>query len=405
MTRRGWADRIKKDGKRTNHELDESKELLNKLKTKNSIVSDNISNNVTDNIADKATNKVTDVVSDKITNKVTDNYVISDNVSDKISDNINNNITDSVTNKVTDVVSDKISDKLDLSSRGIPLTKQQIKIYQSLFEYGQKGFITQKFLSEKLDIPLPTVRHVFRILREKGLIQFERYQKDGRKGIVYEINRNSKIDPLSLTLSPTLSVTMSETNQYSSSSSLYKKTTTEKIEFIFHENPDMGYWIQKGLTQKQFVEWMKVGDCSAENLLQYLSYCKFEMVDLEMEKQKPVENVFNWFFRILQKTGSYPKPNGYKSHQEKQLELEREAIQEKERLAKESEELYRRKIEAQIKKDFFNMMNNPEGEMYKKCFSKLTDFHKQRGIKGGQAFEAAMRKVFDAMLEAGEIDP
>ncbi len=64
---------------------------------------------------------------------------------------------------------------------------------------------------------------------------------------------------------------------------------------------------------------MKTAECNLENMIQYLCYCRFEMVDLGMEESKPVKNVFNWFFKILERTGSYSKPKGYKSYWEKQI--------------------------------------------------------------------------------------
>jgi len=107
---------------------------------------------------------------------------------------------------------------------------------------------------------------------------------------------------------------------YSSSSYIDKTTTKGNIESILSSNPELGYWRNKGLTEKQIDQWMKTAKCSLENMIQYLCYCRFEMVDLNLEESKPVENVFNWFFKMLERTGSYPKPKGYKSHQEKQIE-------------------------------------------------------------------------------------
>ena len=45
------------------------------------------------------------------------------------------------------------------------------------------------------------------------------------------------------------------------------------------------------------------------------------------------------------------------------------------------------------------MMNDPEGDLYKRCFDRLNDFNKKRSKKGGKVFENAMRKSFDEIMD------
>jgi len=178
---------------------------------------------------------------------------------------------------------------------------------------------------------------------------------------------------------------------------VYKKTAACEIENILSNHPELGYWRQKGLTAKQINQWMKTVGCGVENIVEFLCYCRFEMVDLKLEESKPIENVFNWFFRILEKAGGYPQPKGYKSHQEKQIELERQITEQHEREATEAEEIYRRKVKAKQDKQFWDMMNDPEGDLYKKCFESLNDFQKKRTT--GKGFEISMRSFFDKFME------
>ena len=63
------------------------------------------------------------------------------------------------------------------------------------------------------------------------------------------------------------------------------------------------------------------------------------MLNLDFEKSKPIKNVFNWFFRMLEKTSGYPKPKGYKSFHEKTIEMELKIIQEKEKEAQKFREM------------------------------------------------------------------
>jgi predicted transcriptional regulator len=107
------------------------------------------------------------------------------------------------------------------------------------------------------------------------------------------------------------------------SSSLYNiKSTTAKIESILNNHPELGYWRQKDLKTKRINEWIKTTNCSLENMIQSLSYCRFDMVENNHEKEKNINNVFNWFYKIIEKYGDYPRPSNYKSHQEKQIEQE-----------------------------------------------------------------------------------
>lgn len=144
---------------------------------------------------------------------------------------------------------------------------------------------------------------------------------------------------------------------------------------------------------------MKIAGCGLDAMIEYLCYCRFEMVDLEMEEKKPVENVFNWFFRIIERAGGYPRPRGYKSFEEKEIEREKAIVEERERLAKEARELIQRKFQAEQDAEFWEMMSDPDGEAYRKCLDTLPDSIKVRRFKGGLMFETAMRKAFNEINE------
>ncbi len=181
---------------------------------------------------------------------------------------------------------------------------------------------------------------------------------------------------------------------YSSSSLLSNKTTTIEIETILSTHPELGYWRQKGLTQKQMEEWTKITG-NIENLIQSLCYCRYEMVDLNLEESKPIDNVFNWFFKILEKAGSYPKPKGYKSFEEKQIEQERKNLEEKRKRVEELKGLSRAKWELELEETFWEMLNDPEKDLYKECYGKLNKFAKK---SKGKPFESSMRSVFDKIM-------
>jgi hypothetical protein len=183
---------------------------------------------------------------------------------------------------------------------------------------------------------------------------------------------------------------------YSSSSS-FKKTTTGEIDTVLTNYPELGYWRQKGLTEKQINLWMKTAECSLENMIQYLCYCRFEMVDLGMEESKPVKNVFNWFFKILERTGSYPKPKGYKSHREKQIDQEKQIVEQRAEEIRELKEIRHQKWQQQRDLEFEDIMADPECDLYKQCLGSLNEFSKKR--KNTKGFEISMRAAFDKVFE------
>jgi hypothetical protein len=127
-----------------------------------------------------------------------------------------------------------------------------------------------------------------------------------------------------------------------SSSSFFKVPTTTKSENhnstnadfdaiaeVLASHPELGYWRQKNLTPQQVQKWMELTGASLESMIQSLCHCRFEMVEMNLEQQKNIQNVFNWFYRIIERAGFYPRPKEYKSYLERQLEIEKKLLAEK----------------------------------------------------------------------------
>lgn len=136
-----------------------------------------------------------------------------------------------------------------------------------------------------------------------------------------------------------------------------------------------------------------------EAMIQYLCYCRFEMVDLGMEESKPVQNVINWFFALLERTGAYPRPQGYKSFRERQVDEKQRHLDESQQKIEQLKALARKEQEQAREKAFWTMMADPESEQYRRCFERLNGFMQKRARKGGLAFEDAMRKQFEEEWE------
>ena len=208
-------------------------------------------------------------------------------------------------------------------------------------------------------------------------------------------------------VSPTVSATV-----YYSSSSIYNKTTTttkgenhkqtksplDAIAEVLATHPELGYWRQKKLTPQQIQKWMEVSGASLESMVQSLCHCRFEMV--ELDKEKDIQNVFNWFYKVIERAGFYPKPKGYQSYLERQLEIEKKLLAEKQERLKALAELQQQKKETERSLAFQEMLSQPDSELYQQCFSRLNKF--TQNTKNTSLFERFMRDAFDQIMEERE---
>lgn len=276
----------------------------------------------------------------------------------------------------------------------IGLSDAQTQIYLWLKENQPEGQFTAREICNSLSMPYGTVRKSVERLQKTGILDscFDRVQqvnhytlnleapvqlsrtgerraKHGRtEGEVWAIQGRSK----------------GEASYNSSSSSLNEKPTTgkndvfRKISEALQKDPELGYWRQKELKPKQVVnEWIPKSGMSAAEMIESLKHCRFEMVDLGVEESRPVENVFNYFFRVIEKTGYYPKPKGYKSFEEKRIEREQERAKQLREEAERLEAARNERLEAETKIEFEKMMQDPESELYKACYAELNQYQKR----------------------------
>jgi hypothetical protein len=167
-------------------------------------------------------------------------------------------------------------------------------------------------------------------------------------------------------------------------------TTKENFEIEIDNNPDLNFWKEKGLKGFQISKWLQeFPNIKKEELIASLCHCAYDMKELGREKKEKIRNSINYFYHVIKKAGFYPSPQGYKSIKEKALEA-------KEKWIKDQEDLKKREQEAEEKHKFLEMMNNPEGELYKKCYASLNEF--ERKMKPGKAYEVGMMKVLKTLM-------
>ena len=285
------------------------------------------------------------------------------------------------------------------SSKMVYLPKQQQIIYDHLLmTRGFSGQFNAPQLRKETGITVSTIRKCVAKLKSLDILRIN-YNSHVNL-FLYHIN--TTINVYRNSYHPTLTGSpkgqpynhqgVPQTD--SSSSLLSNKTTTDDVENILTTHPELGYWRQKGLTSKQMKDWVKISS-SIENLIQSLCYCRYEMVDLNLEESKPIDNVFNWFFKIIEKAGSYPKPKDYQSFEDKQIKQERVALEEKEKRVEELKSLSRKKWQLDREETFWEMMNDPDGNLYKECHGTLNNFAKK--LKG-KVLESSMRSAFDKIM-------
>jgi hypothetical protein len=428
MARKSLADKIRESGRATQKELENSKKILKNILDPSSKLND--SDNVTDNIADK----LSDIDSDNVTNIIADN--ISDNIIEKpiqdISDtktSVIRSVTSSVTKSKTPSpqkrksVTSSVTKKMvgfdkALSFHSVFLSKRQLEVYAALLKYGDSGFITQTHISSTTGIPLPTVRQALRVMKERGVLNYKRYQSEGRKGILFSINTNVKIDQntdMSVTLSvtnsvtsptsnisPTKSVTKSVTPLISSSSLFNKNTTTLKdIELVLSSDPELGYWQDLKLKPQQIKKWMEEIQINLEDIVDSLKHCRFDLVDNGLLESKPVRDPLSWVYKRLKQYGYYHAPKGYVSFEDRAIERAKERLKRKQERAKELEAIREAELATERKIAFEKMMSDPESDLYNRCFSKLNKIEKR--LKG-RGLVTSMRKVFDSLIDEGKVE-
>lgn len=303
------------------------------------------------------------------------------------------------------------------------LTSRQATVLFYLI--NQPDYIAQKGrISKDTEIPLPTVKHCINALVKDGYISKPvKYVNRSFQGFSYTINQSlcrqfiekrghefsggRDYPTVGTTHCPTpypsidtsdgMSNGLSHGSSLHYSSSLESNTTTD-LETLLKTDPELGYWQEKGLQPQQVLKWMEETGMSQLLMIQALKYCRFDMVDNNQEENKPVQNVFNWFYKIIKRTGHYPKPTGYKSWAEKMFEIEKALLEEQEAEVRRMEELRVRRYKLEIDRKFLDMMNDPDGETYLAVYERLSSFEKELGE--GMSFEKAMRRHFEELYES-----
>lgn len=427
---RDLAHKIKQIGK----EIKKGKKSRDKIRDKNLISVDE---------------PVDDSVSLPVDHQVTDQIAVQVGEGPRVADQVTVQVTDQVTVQVGDQIYDSVGEPVDEFLTGLPviLTENQALLYFCLKVINGNATSLNRIALET-HVSVYTLKSCLQKLREENLIQYGGLCNcGGRIGFtatpldrpiilrgdknkllaklkainprnlmfVVPLGQDPQTDPVKLLHDHLVDSLLDHpvAAHYSSSSFLNNKTTTtkvgdhkdtnsriEEIAKVLATHPELGYWRQKNLSPKQVEQWMELTGASLESMVQSLCHCRFEMVDLNLEEVKNVKNVCNWFYRVIERIGYYPRPKGYRSYLEKQLEIEQKLLAEKQERLKALEELQRQKLELERELAFREMLADPQGELYQECYRRINNFAKQTKLT--YIFERAMREAFHQIMDERE---
>ena len=166
------------------------------------------------------------------------------------------------------------------------------------------------------------------------------------------------------------------------------KSTTNSDPVVSEDllrDPELGYWRDKGVNTRQITLWSEEFQMPVDQVIQSLKYCRYEMVVLNLEEEKQIAKPDNWFYRVMQRSGLYPKPANYKSLAEIRAEQMEQA-------AREAAGARERQRAAEQELAFQRILSDPDSGEYKKLFAQISDFARDMG---GKALETALREAFD----------
>jgi len=324
------------------------------------------------------------------------------------------------TNRLLDAISDYQIIPLDV----LTLSNLQAQILEFLINKIVYGPTCYAEITKCTNIKLNSVRDAISRLIKKGFMQkpvtirtatFQGFSYVLNKSLCdhfislgglsyYQSRYQTNTQATKITNIPSDSDTVGQSYSHtlhSSGSSINPLTTTieppdHDVKLSDNENfvlcgPEMSYWVDVGLQERQVQKWCSDFDVSITDLRQQLSWARWDLVINGKEKDIK-KSVISWVFGIFSKTACcYPRPENY------QTPLEVRAAQMK--IQQEKEEQARQLIRnIEVEEAFQKMLADPDGEQYQKVWSSLSKIE-QGYAKGGAAFEPVMKAKFKDLLQ------
>ncbi len=427
------ADRIREERKKNipKEEIEKEKELVKKIELFNSSQrpSDPPTTPESNRPTDIPVNTVTDLYSDQHTNTVTEKP--SDLPTDIVTDWNSDRLTETLTERHTDIVKRKGG-----KSKTPNLTDRQFKVLEYIYFNRPFKIYSNNGLGAISSMGPNNAKNQINSLVSKGYIYKPYGINDGvNKGSTCRVVETKCIPifgptpipnppmnkpPFSNTVThrhsdqhtntvtdyttdqpthivterPTGLPTAIEAPLISSSSFINKTTTCQDLDLLIDTHPELEYWRKKGLRAKQVDNWAKQFSLTHNDIIQSLCHCQFDMVENKKEKLNNIKDVFNWFFKIIEKSGFYPKPKNYKSHLEKLIEREKVIIEDLKHQSDELKNARNERIKAEHELKFEKMLLDDNSSEYKEYYEDLPKILKNPQKKGTISFKNAMKRLY-----------
>lgn len=275
------------------------------------------------------------------------------------------------------------------------LSEKQTVIYDWFINKGINGIYNKKMISQELNIPNETIRLALRKFNAHGIIE-ENYNKITKK-FSYKINTSKKIiRPFdhNNTITIPQQYNNNKNSSFISSSSLYNKNTTTElseehaIEKLL-DHPEMEFWKEQGTTAKQILNGIQTTGTTLDNFIQSMKHYAHEEPASE---KAPMAHLIGG----VKKNGIWAKKPDYKSHEEKQAEIQAQINTDRTQELQRLKEIREKAAKIERDLEFEKFMADRDAELYQEIFQSLTDFEKKRVALGK---DEAMRRAWEKKLE------
>lgn len=276
------------------------------------------------------------------------------------------------------------------------------QLYKAPPDRSRIRFLNLPAIAEILSVPVPTVRNTIRKFISKGIFTDRRRSWRGTvQGLEFQLNEdiveallegriclNMVADKTRSFGGHSLSHSLSQTLSYSPSHSLNQSTSISSKDFIKHttrtekegvydleavlRTPEVRYWTMSpnNLTARQLMSWVEEFGVSVADLVMYLDYCRYDMVENGRESKIETKKTINYFYGVMRRKGLYAMPEGYMTMEELRLKDEEEIVKRKETANRKLEELLKKSRTEDYRAKFLEIFKNPDCEEYKELFSK-----------------------------------
>lgn len=280
----------------------------------------------------------------------------------------------------------------------VTLAKNQLKIYDWFLKRGLHGAFNKPLIEKETGVAYATIRKVMVKLENLELIRltYDRCSKE------YEYIVNPEVKVKRPNLGQEQDSIRTGTGQEQDIINISSCSYTEKnnnnarardgaeyFDGILSNDPEFLFWKKRGLTYKQICTWCEMADCDPGDMIEYLRYYRWDIVEEKLVEKKKIDDIFAWFSGVMKKSGTYRRPDKYKTWVEK--DMARRAAEERRRM-EERKEVIRLYGE--------NMLAEPDTALYAKCHEMASTAMKRPDRIGGPGYRSEMIGRLEQFIDA-----